>query len=127
MPLLFQHRIYQSDLVNNPGVFYIFGDNEARRGRGGQAKECRGHSNAIGIATKIRPSNSEGSFWSDEDYDRCKAIIDSDFQPVFDALKSGNIVVCPSDGIGSGLSRLPVLAPRLFAYIRSQIKLSKTL
>ena len=122
MPILFQHRIYRSDLKHNPDVKYLFGDNEARKGLGGQARECRGEPNAIGIATKIKPSRGEDAFWSDADYERCAAIVKSDFEPALEHLKSGGILVCPSDGLGTGLSELSTRAPRLLALIREYIQ-----
>lgn len=121
MPIIFQHRIYRSDLKNNPNVKYLFGDNEARSGLGGQARECRGEPNAIGIATKSKPSMAKDAFWTDDDYERCAAIIRSDFGPAIDHLKSGGIVICPSDGLGTGLSELPERAPRLLEVIREYI------
>jgi len=121
MSVILQHRIYRTDLKNNPDILYLFGDNEQRRGRGGQAKECRGEPNAVGIATKVKPARSEESYWSDGDYDRCIEIIESDFERAILHAKAGGIIICPSDGLGSGLSELPTRAPRLFQYIQSMI------
>ena len=122
MPLIFQHRIYRSDLRNNPDCLYLFGDNEARSGLGGQARECRGEPNAVGIATKIKPTRGHDAYWSDDDYDRCAAILKSDFEPAIAKLRSGGIVICPSDGLGTGLSELPTRAPRLMQLIRSILR-----
>jgi len=123
MPIVFQKRIYRSDLERNPYVHYLFGDNEARSGYGGQAKACRGAPNAIGIATKVKPARTSDAYWSDDDFKRCKAIIDTDFHPVFDLVISGKTVVVPSDGLGTGLSELPKRAPKLHALIQAKIKL----
>lgn len=121
MPLIYQHRIHSDDLRNNPTVLYLFGDNEKRSGRKGQAKPCRGHKNAVGIATKRLPSRSETAFWSDDEFERCSAIIDKDFEPVINHIRRGGIVVCPSDGLGTGLSELQERAPKLFQHIRHHI------
>jgi hypothetical protein len=42
MPILYQHRIYRMDLIANPNILYVFGDNTKRVGMGGQAGEMRG-------------------------------------------------------------------------------------
>jgi len=125
MPLILQHRIFPQDLKNNPKIYYIFGDNEMRKGFGGQARTCRGKVNAIGIATKIAPSMSEGSFWSDDDYDRCTKIIDKDLKLVKELLSQGRIVIYPSDGIGTGLSALPERCPKIYQYLVQQINFLK--
>jgi len=122
MSLIYQHRIYRKDLKANPSVLYLFGDNEARAGYGGQAKECRGEPNAVGIATKIKPSRYEDAYWSDDDYDRCAKIIMSDFKPVIKHWMEGGIIIVPSDGLGTGLSELPSRAPKLLEFINSHIE-----
>lgn len=121
MTVIFQHRIFRNDLRNNPDVLYLFGDNEVRRGRGGQAGECRDEPNAVGVATKRLPARTEEAFWSDDDYERCVQIIDADLQRAFAHVSAGGLVVCPSDGLGSGLSELPERAPRIYQYIRERI------
>lgn len=122
MPVVFQERIERTDLQANPGNLYVFGDNEARRGLGGQAKACRGEPNAIGVATKKAPSMAESAMWSDADFDRCAAIIDADMEPLFKHARSGGVVVFPAAGIGTGLSQLPQRAPRLMDHIRQRVR-----
>ena len=73
MPLIFKDRITRKDLQSHPETLFVFGDNEARVGMGGQAKECRGERNAVGVATKRGPSMAGESMWSDADFDRCAA------------------------------------------------------
>jgi len=107
MPLLFQHRIHREDLKANPCVFYVFGDNEARKGYGGQAFEMRGEPNSIGIPTKKTPF----TFWSDRDLeDNCR-ILDEHFRKLHVILQRGGIVVFPLDGIGTGLSNMKEECP----------------
>ncbi|MGB0908015.1 MAG: hypothetical protein ACPGVT_11020 [Maricaulaceae bacterium] len=127
MPLIFQHRIYRSDLQHNPDVLYIFGDNEARKGLGGQARECRGEPNAVGIATKSLPSRNNDAFWSDDNYDHNITVLSQDLAPVIEHLREGGIAVFPSDGIGTGLSELPKRAPKTFEFIRQQTLMMKSL
>jgi hypothetical protein len=108
--VIFKDFITRHDLRENPRTLYVFGDNEARIGMGGQAGACRGEHNAIGIATKRRPSMDESAFWSDDDYERCIAIIDRDMKPLFEHLKKGGVVVM-----------LPKRAPRIMQHIRNKI------
>jgi hypothetical protein len=121
MPLVFQDRIERSDLRANPDTLYLFGDNEARRGLGGQAAACRGEPNAIGVATKCLPRRNAKAYWSDQDYDRLVALIEADLAPAFAHVRRGGTVVCPTAGLGTGLSELPTRAPKVFAYLSKRI------
>jgi len=117
--IIFQYRIYRSDLTLNPDVYYCFGDNDHRQGLGGQAKEVRGESNSIGIRTKKSPGHSVGDFYTDEEYDECAAKIDEDFAVVEVHLKGGRAVVFPTEGFGTGLSELKKYAPKLLDHIEA--------
>ena len=121
MPLLFQDQIEQRDLIQHPERLYLFGDNERRSGRGGQAGVCRGFANAVGVATKRAPECTDSAYWTDADYDRVIAIIDRDLARALDHVCSGGTVVCPASGLGTGLAELPSRAPRVFAYLRQRI------
>lgn len=107
-----QKRIYREDLRANPDVLYVFGDNTIRKGMGGQAGQMRGEPNAVGVATKLLPSQTDNSYFSDNDYTNNIKTLMSDLQPVINHLKRGGIVVWPLDGIGTGLSELPQRAPK---------------
>lgn len=113
MPLVRQLRIFRADLRSNPDVLYIFGDNEARVGLGGQAAEMRGEPNAVGVATLKAP----GRYWREEDADRQNAVIDADLVHAFEAMKIGRVIVFPLDGIGTGLADLEPRAPSTFAHL----------
>ena len=115
--IIFQYRIYRSDLTLNPDVYYCFGDNDDRVGLGGQAAEVRGESNSIGIRTKKSPGHSAGDFYTDEAFAECAEKIDEDFAVVEKHLKGGRVVVFPTEGFGTGLSELKKYAPKLLAYI----------
>ena len=122
MPVIRQKFIYRSDLRENPRVLYVFGDNAARIGLGGQAKEMRGEPNALGVATKWRSGmNTHDFFYDDQFEERTKGIIDNDFKPIVKALEQGRIVIIPSDGLGTGFSQLPQRAPATYAYIEQHI------
>lgn len=110
--IIWQKWVTREDLRANRDTYYLFGDNLARKGYGGQAKAMRGEPNAIGIATKKMPINEPSAFFSDVEFKENVATIATDFHPAFVARDEGKIIVCPLDGLGTGLSRLPELAPR---------------
>ena len=113
MPLIRQKFIFRSDLQANPDVLYLFGDNNERVGLGGQAKEMRGEQNAHGIRTKWRPGMAYSDFFKDEELPAIKVMLEEDFKLPLQTLYSGGIVVLPADGLGTGLSKLPELAPKV--------------
>jgi len=122
MPIITQHRYYRSDAQRNRGVLYVFGDNVAREGYGGQAKEMRDEPNAVGVRTKVAPTMRPNDFFSDSYYDDAVAMIEDDLRRVVDHLEKGGIVVLPADGLGTGLSELPTRAPRIHAYLEARLQ-----
>jgi hypothetical protein len=120
-----QARIWRRDLEVNQHVLYLFGDNELRKGLGGQAKEMRGELNAIGIRTKRAPGMAYNDFWHDEQDDefilQCK-MVGEDFVPVVQHLQRGGLICIPADGLGAGLSKMSVHCPRTKAYLDAHIQ-----
>ena len=116
-----QKMIYRADLQANPGTFYLFGDNEERRGMGGQAIEMRGEPNAIGVRTKRRPRLKNDDFWTDETLEANCRMIDEDLAPVRQQLAAGGAIVIPEDGIGTGLAQLLERAPLTYAYLQDAL------
>jgi hypothetical protein len=104
-------------------TIYLFGDNMAREGLGGQAKDMRGEVNSLGIPTKWRPSNAPGAFFSDSDWDYIgvRISIKSAFDTARMYLTAGFNVVIPSDGIGTGRADLANKAPKIFQEISNEI------
>lgn len=123
MPLLFQKWIDNEDLRRNRNVLYVFGDNLARKGLGGQAKAMRGEPNAVGVATKRFPHHDEDAYYTEEPEAIIaqKRVIDEDMKPLFEHLKKGGIVVFPIDGIGTGIAELPKRAPTTHNYIEEKV------
>ena len=117
MPLVIQSMILRRDLRANPDILYIFGDNEARVGLGGQAGEMRGEPNAIGVATLAAP----GRYWRQDDTARQCSVIDKDLRSARAAIVAGRIVVFPADGIGTGIADLRNRAPDTFAHLERRI------
>lgn len=125
MLIFTQHRIYRSDLESNRNILYIFGDNLERLGCGGQAGEMRDEPNAIGIATK----RGIGHVYNNEDYfldaqDDVIPILTKEFDKLHEAMRSGkyDALCIPSDGIGTGLSRMPEFAPKALEWIEEQFR-----
>lgn len=123
MPVIRQKMIHREDLRANPDRLYVFGDNEQRRGMGGQAGAMRGEPNAVGVRTKRNPGMSPSDFWSDRYYDLNCRLLRSDFKAIRSHLRKGGTVVIPEDGLGTGLSELPTRAPQTYGYLRQLIAL----
>ncbi len=116
MPIKRMDWITRQDLRGNPEAVFVFGDNVERRGYGGQAAAMRGEPNAIGVATKWKPSMSAAAFFDDSI--ECQVAVMQDLKKVQDALDAGKTVYVPKDGIGTGLSRLFATAPNLDRFIK---------
>ena len=115
--LLYVKHITRKMLRDNLDTLFVFGDNLARHGLGGQAKEMRGEPNAVGIPTKNFPGNGVYDFFSDDDLPDAKPFIDKAFKQLINHLKSGKNVIWPFYGIGTGLADLENKAPKIAKYI----------
>jgi hypothetical protein len=113
-----QKWITREDLQAHPDWLYLFGDNEERRGKGGQAIAMRGEPSAVGIRVKRRPRLKDADFWTDETFAENCRMIDEDLAPVRKTLAEGGTIVLPEDGIGTGLAQLAERAPRTFTYLQ---------
>lgn len=111
-------HILREDVRFNPNKLFLFGDNDTRKGMGGQANSMRGEPNAVGIRTKAAPSMNEGSFWADDTYEENIRKIDEDFKAAFEF--EGTVVI-PKAGLGTGLSKLKTSAPKTLAHIEMRI------
>lgn len=102
---------------------FLFGDNLAGRGFGGQAAAMRGEPNVIGIPTKKLPSNSENAFFMDAEFDQNKAAIDQALERLLDmCLTTDQVIVIPANGIGTGRAQLASRAPITFAYLQKRLE-----
>lgn len=120
MPVIFQKVVRRSDLRRNPNVLYVFGDNVARVGTGGQAAQMRGEKNAVGVRTKYTPSQ----YYVEAPAETIaqKRMIDEDMKRLFAHVNGGGVVIWPEDGIGTGRARLQVLAPSTFEYLQDKLR-----
>tara|TARA_R110002072_G_scaffold251266_2_gene410131 strand:- start:18546 stop:18914 length:369 start_codon:yes stop_codon:yes gene_type:complete len=109
--LEYRNFIFRQMLREEPDALFVFGDNLARRGFGGQAKEMRGEPNAVGIPTKKLPSMREGSFFTDSDLPTWRMHV----APAFERLRNHpGRIVWPTDGLGTGLAQLQHRAPAIW-------------
>lgn len=120
MPVETVKRYTRENLRARPETLFVFGDNMARLGHGGQARACRGEPNAVGIPTKWRPATDHAAFFSNDDIDKVKPEIDRAFARLSAHLQAGGTVVIPEDGVGTGLARLPDAAPVIYRYITQE-------
>lgn len=118
MPIILQSHISREDLQANPAVYYVFGDNDARKGRGGLAKQCRGMPNAIGIRTKKFPGWGPDDYYTDDELDENIKKITEDFEVVWNFLREGKIIIVPLNGIGTGLANMSVRCPDTFRFLQ---------
>lgn len=118
----YRDRITRQMMRNEPDKLFVFGDNMARFGLGGQAKEMRGEPNAVGIPTKHSPSTCNEAYFRDSDFDSVRSEIERAFARLS---QHDGVIVWPKDGIGTGLADLPRKSPRIWRFIESgRIKLA---
>ena len=113
--------ITKEEVKANPRTLYIFGDNDARKGLGGQAKQMRGEANAIGISTKKVPSNKPEAFKTDAELEENMNIITADIDAVIEQWESGNYDKLVIPPLGVGLAKLPTKAPETYRFLESQL------
>lgn len=110
---------YDEDILRaNPDKIYIFGDNTERWGKKNQSI-IRDEPNAFGIATKKRPSMDDDAFFTDDEFEANKKIIDEDIAKI---KADGRPIVFPEDGIGTGLAGLENKAPKTYKYLMGEIE-----
>ncbi len=116
MKIIVQDEWYSiQQCKENPKNIYVFGDNIARVGNGGQA-QVRPCSNTFGVVTKRSPSMNEDAFFNDSindfahmfnDLYKLKQMCESEFYEEY-------TLVFPVDGLGTGLAELDKRSPFIF-------------
>ena len=114
MPIIILPWFTRADLRANPERLYVFGDNFARAGYGGQAAECRDEPNAVGIVTKRSPSLAQSAFLDNGDLADWARISRLDFGRVENALTQKKEVALPKKGLGTGRAKLKECAPLIW-------------
>lgn len=112
MPLEQRAWVTEEMMAREPNTLFVFGDNLARWGKGGQAAVMRGKPNAVGLPTKRHP----GLFLCDDDYLEVVRVAGPDVHRLHEHLVKGGVVVWPMAGIGTGLAKLQEKAPEIAAY-----------
>lgn len=115
-------RYTRALITANPEVLFVFGDNLARVGYGGQAAEARGCKNAIGIPTKVSPSQIITDDLVFQNPSRYCVPVTEAFDKLHAHLKAGKDVCWPKDGVGTGLAGLPTHAPLFLEGIEAHKK-----
>lgn len=126
MPLLYIKRYSRALIQAHPNWLFVFGDNLARKGLGGQAKEARGEPNSVGIITKRLPHMGDDAFLADADYPRWLDAGAGDIDRLDAAHRIGQTIIWPLDGVGTGLADLKSRAPSIWDSIEAlRIRLEK--
>jgi hypothetical protein len=125
MPILKMRFVTRRFVQEHRNWVFVFGDNMDESGYGGQAKSMRGEPNAIGIPTKWRPATDEAAYFCDADLPRIKQKLDFALSRVAAAVASGEIVVLPEDGVGTGRAQLQTRAPSIFRYIQAKLNFAE--
>lgn len=116
-------RISREFVRANRDRIFLFGDNVAGKGFGGQAAAMRGEPNCVGIPTKKFPSSRDGAFFTDLEFEQNKAAIDHAFEDLFHKIsKAEQTIVIPADGLGTGRAQLESRAPQTFAYLQKCLR-----
>jgi hypothetical protein len=118
VPVVYQKMITRVDLKANPHITYVFGDNVARVGLGGQAAACRGEPNALGIPTKWSPKTP----FNEASRVTQNLEIDKSIMILMDLIQGRNLVVFPSMGIGTGLAALKTNSPSSWYHLMTQLE-----
>ena len=121
---IIMHEYYTPQMCkDNPSLLFVYGDNLLRRGKAGQA--CiRDEPNTFGIATKVWPSTTRGSYFSDSNEAHSFHMV-NDIHKLHALLRSPDHtythVVFPAAGLGTGLSQLPSRAPRTYEMLKHEL------
>lgn len=121
MPIILMSYIKRGYIREWPDILYVFGDNFAQSGFGGQARECRGEPNTIGIPTKRLPSAAAKAYLTDLDIEEWRHKAAPAFAAIEAALARGDTVVFPEAGLGTGLAQLETRAPAIWAELQAWV------
>jgi len=107
---------------NNKDCLFIFGDNDIKKGMKGQAI-IRNEKNAYGIPTKKIPSFANNAYYTDDEYENNINNINNAIYIIIKKFmnKKYTTLVLSKDGLGTGLSKLPIKAPKTYEYLTTKI------
>ena len=112
-------KITPSYVRSHSNTLFVFGDNDQRKGKGGQAV-IRDEPNAIGLRTKKAPSTSASAYYVDAEYQENISKMKSDFEEISRrSVDYDKVYFIP--GIGEGLAKLKEKAPRTYAWMKKNM------
>jgi hypothetical protein len=109
------------DVINNPDKIFVFGDNDKRTGKGGQAI-IRDLINAIGIRTKKKPDTTRNCYYTDLELEENKKKIFDDISNIKTYLLFGYKIVFSNGGYGTERAKLKEKAPKTYEYLCQMLK-----
>ncbi len=106
---------------SQPERLFIFGDNDIRKGKRGQAI-IRDEPNSIGIPTKKYPSLRAFAFYTDLELEQNKKKIQKAINLIKIESKKYKFLVLPEAGLGTGLAQLPKKAPLTYQFLLNSLE-----
>lgn len=112
-------KITPTYVRNHPEVLFVFGDNDKREGKGGQAK-IRDEKNTIGFRTKKAPHTKPGAYYTDKEYAENIRKMQEDLDEIrLRAPLYSRVYFIP--GIGEGRAKLKEKAPKTYAWMKENL------
>lgn len=108
-----------STLRKEPNTLFVFGDNDLREGKGGQAVN-RDEPNAIGIRTKHKPTTNADAYYTDDNYTDNIRKMQVDLNNI-KRLSANYESVYFMQGIGDGRAKLEEKAPKTYAWLKNNL------
>ena len=124
MNVLIEEKWYSIGMLSeNLKHLYIFGDNTMCIGNGGQA-QIRDCYNSMGVATKRAPAMTDDAFFGDTEKDYINLLNDLVRLSMLlkNPLYDDWTLVFPIDGLGTGLSQMPLRSPFLTVMLANYLK-----
>lgn len=113
---IFKGNWTADDVNSNKSKIFVYGDNNARIGKGGQAV-IRDLPNTFGIRTKKGPSKKPAAYYTDNEFEINRKNILEDIINLKSKALQGKIIVFSDGGYGTGLASLNERAPKTFEYL----------
>jgi hypothetical protein len=101
-------------------VVFVYGKSETGKSNVGLAAILQDQKHAFGITVRKSPRLSPSSFFTDDEYERNKEIINHDLE-FLKRVAYGRKIMFPSSGIGSGQDMMNITAPKTFAYLSAML------
>jgi guanylate kinase len=117
-------KITPSYVRSQPDTLFVFGDNDQRRGAGGQAK-IRNEPNTIGFRTKKAPRTNASAYYTDSEYKENISKMKEDLEEISRrSADYDSVYFIP--GIGEGRAKLKEKAPKTYAWMKENLPTGET-